>query len=70
MRIRNFVHKGLKRLFVDDSSKGVPPDAVDKLRRMLAFLQDIEDQEELRSVPVWKAHVLKADRKGHWSLCV
>ena len=70
MRIRNFVHKGLKTLYVDDSPKGLPPGAVDKLRKMLAFLQDIEDAEELRSIPVWKAHILKANRKGVWSLHV
>ena len=64
MKIRNFVHKGLKALYVDGSSKAVPPDAVDKLRKMLAFLQDIGDAEELRSIPIWKAHTLKGDRKS------
>jgi hypothetical protein len=38
VRIRNFVHKGLKKLYADDVAKSVPPDAVDKLRKMLAFL--------------------------------
>jgi hypothetical protein len=37
VRIRNFVHKGLKKLYEDDVTKGLPPDAVDKLRKMLAF---------------------------------
>ena len=32
MRIRNFVHKGLKRLYLEDGAKSLPPDAVDKLR--------------------------------------
>ena len=40
MKIRNFVHKGLKRLYEEDSAKGVSPDTVDKLRKMLAFLDD------------------------------
>lgn len=70
LRIRNFVHKGLKRLYAEGSSKGLPPDAVDKLRKMLSFLQDIEDQDELRAIAVWKAHLLKGDRKGIWSLHV
>jgi hypothetical protein len=26
VKIRNFVHKGLKRLYAEDSAKGVPPD--------------------------------------------
>jgi len=70
VKIRNFVHKGLKRLYEGDSAKGVPPDTVDKLRKMLAFLDDMQDPEELRSLPVWKAHILTGDRKGTWSLSV
>ncbi len=31
-------HKGLKRLYEQDSRKGLPADSVDKLRKMLAFL--------------------------------
>jgi antitoxin HigA-1 len=37
VKIRNFVHKGLKRLYLDDSAKCLPPDAVDKLRAMLTM---------------------------------
>ncbi|HYL13928.1 MAG TPA: type II toxin-antitoxin system RelE/ParE family toxin [Terriglobales bacterium] len=70
MEIRNFAHKGLKRLYVEDSEKGVPPDTVDKLRKMLAFLDDMQDPEELRSLPAWKVHTLTGDRKGTWSLSV
>ena len=70
MKIRNFVHKGLKRLYEDDVAKGVPPDTVDKLRKMLAFLDDMEDPEELRALPSWKVHTLTGDRKGTWSLSV
>ena len=70
MRIRNFIRKGLKRLYADDATKGVPPDTVDKLRKMFAFLDDMEDPEELRMLPSWKAHTLTGDRKGTWSLSV
>ncbi len=42
MRIRGFLHKSLKRLYVDGNSKGLPPDAVDKIQKMLAFIQDME----------------------------
>jgi len=70
VRIRNFVHKGLKKLYADDVEKGVPSDAVDKLRKMLAFLDDMEDPEELRALPSWKVHTLTGDRKGIWSLSV
>ena len=70
MRIRNFVHKGLKNLYEEDVAKGVPPDAVDKLRKMLAFLDDMEDPEELRALPSRRVHTLTGDRKGTWSLSV
>jgi proteic killer suppression protein len=70
VKIRNFTHKGLKRLYLEDSAKSIPPDAADKLRKMLAFLDDMQDDEELRSLPAWKVHMLTGDRKGTWSLSV
>lgn len=70
MKIRTFVYKGLKSLYAQDVAKGVPPDTVDKLRKMLAFLDDMQDPEELRALPTWKVHTLTGDRKGTWSLTV
>ena len=70
MKIRNFVHKGLKRLYVEDSGRGVPPDTVDKLRKMLAYMDDMQEPDELRALPAWKVHTLTGDRKGTWSLSV
>jgi proteic killer suppression protein len=70
VHIRNFIHKGLKRLYEEGSTRGVPPDTVDKLRKMLAYLDAIESSEELRALTAWKAHMLTGDRKGIWSLSV
>ncbi|MGC9973093.1 MAG: type II toxin-antitoxin system RelE/ParE family toxin [Bryobacteraceae bacterium] len=70
MNIRNFAHKGLKRLYTEDSGKGVPPGALDKLRKMLAYLDSMEDPEELRALTAWKVHTLTGDRTGTWSLTV
>ena len=70
MKIRNFVHKGLRQLYLEDRDKSLPPDTLAKLRKMLAFLDDMEDPEELRSLPTWKAHTLTGGRKGIWSLHV
>ena len=70
VNIRNFAHKGLKKLYTDDSAKGVPPDTVDKLRKVLAYLDNMEDPEELRALAAWKVHTLTGDRKGTWSLRV
>jgi len=41
-----------------------------KLRKMLAFLDAMQDPEQLRALPTWKAHMLTGDRKGTWSLHV
>lgn len=70
MKLRNFLHKGLRKLYMEDEVRGVPPETVDKLRKMLAFLDDMDAPEELRSLPIWKAHTLTGDRKGTWSLSV
>lgn len=37
---------------------------------MLAYLEGIEDAEELRALTAWKAHTLTGNRKGTWSLSV
>ena len=34
-----------------DSAKGVPPETVDKLRKIFAYLDNLEDPEELRRPP-------------------
>jgi proteic killer suppression protein len=70
VKIRSFAHKGLKRLYSEDSAKGVPPDTVDKLRKIFAFLDNMEDAEELGALATWKVHTLTGDRKGMWSLSV
>ena len=70
MKIRNFAHKGLKRFYTEDHLQGVPPDTADKLRKMFAYLDNMEDPEELRALTVWKVHTLTGDRKGTWSLSV
>ena len=70
MKIRDFIHKGLKRLYEEDRAKGVPASSADKLRKMLAFLDGMDDAEELQGLPTWKAHRLTGDRKGTWSLSV
>ena len=70
MRIRSFIHKGLKQFYEQDSAKGIPPGSADKLRKMLTFLDEMQDPDELHAVPSWKPHLLKGDRAGTWSLAV
>jgi toxin HigB-1 len=70
VKIRSFAHKGLQRLYAADSRRGVPPEAVDKLRKMLVYLDTMADPNELRALAIWKAHRLTGDRAGTWSLHV
>ena len=70
MKIRTVRHKGLRRLIEHDDVSGFQPSIAGKLRVMIAFLQDMGSEDELRDVPTWKAHRLVADRKGAWALHV
>jgi len=54
----------------DDDTSGLQPAVTPKIRHMLSFLQDMEREDELRTVPSWKAHQLVGNRKGTWSLLV
>jgi toxin HigB-1 len=70
MRIRSIRHKGLLSLVEDGDSSGLQPHVVDKVTKIVAFLQDMSVEQELYMVPSWKAHRLTGDRKGTWSLFV
>ena len=51
MRIRNVVHKGLRRLIENDDASGIQAAGAEKLRRMISFLQDMEKQDETPDRP-------------------
>jgi proteic killer suppression protein len=70
MKIKNVIHKGLRRFIEDDDGSGLPPAVGPKVRKIVSFLQDMHHESELRSVPHWKAHQMSGDRKGAWSLFV
>lgn len=70
MKIRNVIHRGLRRFIEDDDASGLQPAVVIKVQRIVSFLQDMGQEEELRTVQSWKAHMLTGDRKGTWSLSV
>ena len=50
MKIRNFRHKGLKKLHEEGRASLVPTECVAKLRNMLGFLQDMGHEDELRTL--------------------
>lgn len=70
MQIDSIRHKALRRFAETGSPKGLPSGSVDRLRRMLAYIDAIETADELRVPPNFGAHQLTGDRKGEWSLTV
>ena len=53
-----------------NDASGLAPSVIEKVRNILSFLQEMEDAQELRDIPSWKAHQLSGDRRGTWSLTV
>lgn len=70
MKIRSIRHKGLKRFIEYNDPSGLPAQFVGKISNIIAFLQDMEDVQEVYSISIWKAHQLTGKRKGTWSLYV
>jgi toxin HigB-1 len=60
----------MRRFYEEGDPKGLPSSGVDRLRKMIVFLESMGEAGELRNIPVWKAHLLSGSRKGTWSLHV
>lgn len=70
MQIASIRHKALRRFAETGIAKGLPANSVDRLRRMLAYIDAVATAEELRVPPNFGAHQLTGDRKDEWSLFV
>lgn len=58
------VHEGLRRFIEDDDATGLQAAVVLKVRCIVSFLQDMEREDELRTVLSGKVYQLTGDRKG------
>lgn len=67
--IISFRHKGLERLYRTGSSRGINPEHVAKIARVLAMLDVAICAEEL-SIPSLKLHPLKGEYKDFWSVWI
>lgn len=67
--IRSFRHKGLKRLYEEDDSRGISVDHAVKLRDILARLDAAVTVADL-DVPGFRLHPLKGQEKGFWAVTV
>ena len=67
--IRSFRHKGLKRLYEEDDSRGISADHAVKLRDILVRLDAAVTVADL-DVPGFRLHTLKGQEKGFWAVTV
>ena len=67
--IRSIRHKGLKRLYEDDDSRGVMSEHAVKLRDILARLDAAGAIADM-DVPGFRLHPLKGEYKGYWAVTV
>lgn len=67
--IRNFRHKGLKRLFLEDDRSKLDPQDADKIARVLARLNQSRGPQDM-AVPGFRLHPLKGKRQGYWAVTV
>lgn len=70
MQIESIRHRALRRFAETGSTRGLPSGSIDRLRRMLAYIDAIEVADELRVPPNFGAHQLTGDRTSEWSLTV
>src|SRR3972149_6974027 len=68
--ISKFRHKGLRRLYEDDDPSGVPAHSIRKIKAILAALEFADNLSQVPTMPGWKLHPLRGDRKGEYSIAV
>ena len=68
MRVASFRNRELERFWRRDEVRGIARQYERKLRAMLTVIEEAENIAELETIPGWRFHPLKGDRKGIWSL--
>jgi proteic killer suppression protein len=69
MDIQSISHKGLRRFFETGNAKGLLGD-VNRLRKMLAFIDAAASFDELTVPPNYGLHELVGDKAGRWAMTV
>lgn len=72
MIIRSLRHRGLRQLFVNDSSRLLKQDLVERVRGIVTALAMAENMESFISeaAPGWRVHRLSGERRDQWSVSV
>jgi toxin HigB-1 len=67
--IQTIQHKGLKRLYEEDSPRGVIAEHTAKLRDILVRLDTASSVDDM-DLPGFRLHPLKGERKGFFAVTV
>lgn len=67
--IASFAHRGLRRFFEQGDRKGLRPDMIAKIARILQRLDEITTVEQM-ALPGYRLHALSGDLRGRWSVTV
>jgi len=67
--IRRLRHRGLKRLYEHDDQRGLNATHLEKIRRILARLDQASKPEHM-DLPGFRLHPLKGELSGFWSVTV
>ena len=70
MDIESIRHKALKRFFLSGNSRGLDGNLVDRLGKMLAYINSAGSFEELAIPPNYGLHPLTGNRSGSWAMTV
>jgi toxin HigB-1 len=68
--IESIAHKGLRLLWEKNDSSKLPPEQIEKIKRILSAIDAAKTLEPLRMVPGYKLHALTGDLKGFWAIWV
>lgn len=67
--VRSFKHRGLKRLYMRGDRRGIRPDLLPKVERILTVLDSATSTQSLR-LPGLELHPLHGDRAGFMAVTV
>jgi proteic killer suppression protein len=67
--IRNFKHRGLRRLYEDDDRRGLNAEHVEKIAVIVARLDRAAKPDDM-ALPGLRLHPLKGELAGFWSVTI
>ncbi len=61
MKIRNAIHRGLRRFIERNDASGLSPPVIEKVRNIVTFLQEMEEAKELRRIDQREGKIFDLD---------